>query len=269
MNRRAFLAAAATSPVITASPLARAAPQRKPQQDLYDLRRYRFASPGKREAFETFLADVMVPAVNRAGISRVGVFAPVPAPDGKPSPDDLDLHVLLTHPRLDSVLQLDRRLAEDDRYQSAGKAILSAPKSDPAYVRIDATLLQAFAGFPRLKLPPTAADPSTPRVFELRTYESPNEERARNKVHMFEHGEFALFDRARMPCVFFGTGIAGAGLPHLTYLISHTSLESAKASWKSFFADPEWTRLKDDPIYQDNVSKVTNRFMRSARGSQI
>ena len=266
MRRREFLAASAAA-AMTALIKPGHAQQAESARQVFELRTYHFASPAKREAFEQFLADAAVPAFNRAGISPVGVWKLL-AQDNlnlKLSADPDDLWVLLPHNSLESVAMLEDRLAADQAFQMAGKSILSGPKSDPAYTRYESTLLLAMEGVPRVSVPSKAPT----RVFELRTYESHNVEKARNKLEMFNAGEFPIFGRAGMPGVFFGGAIAGSNLPQLTYMIVTDDMNDVKKGWGTFFNDPEWKKLSSNPGYKDNVSKVISRFLRPAGGSQI
>jgi hypothetical protein len=227
----------------------------------YELRTYHFSAAQKRDAFEKFVGDAMIPALNRLGIQPVGLFGLI---DQK-SPEANDLWVFLPHESLDSVISLEPRLAADDAYQAAGKDILLAGKRDPAFARFDTQLLYAFASHPRLTPPAT----SPGRVFELREYQNPNEERALNKMKMFNSGEIPIFIRAGMPGVFFGEAFAGPNLPHLTYMVFHESQDVSKKNWAVFSADTDWHKLNTDPDYKDNVSKVISRFLRPAAGSQL
>jgi hypothetical protein len=266
MRRREFLAASAAA-AMTALVKPGLAQQAESARQVFELRTYHFASPAKREAFEQFLADAAVPAFNRAGISPVGVWKRLAQdnPNLKLSADPDDLWVLLPHNSLESVAMLEDRLAADQAFQMAGKSILSGAKSDPAYTRYESTLLLAMEGVPRVSVPSKAPT----RVFELRTYESHNVEKARNKLEMFNAGEFPIFGRAGMPGVFFGGAIAGSDLPQLTYMIVTDDMKDVKKGWGAFFNDPQWKKLSSNPGYKDNVSKVISRFLRPAGGSQI
>ena len=86
---------------------------------------------------------------------------------------------------------------------------------------------------------------------------------------MFNKGEMPVFSRAGMPGVFFGGAIAGANLPHLTYMIVHRDSDAVKKDWSAFSADAEWKKLSADPQYRDNVSKIINLFIRPTEASQI
>ena len=46
-------------------------------------------------------------------------------------------------------------------------------------------------------------------------------------------------------------------------------MEEHKARWQTFFAHPEWERMKNLPQYKDTVSKINNWFVKPANFSQI
>jgi len=264
MQRRTFLQLAGATAGLGLMAIARGddqPPVDTSKAQTYELRTYHFKTAEKRDAYEKFLGDAAVPALNRLGIQPVGVFT---LADQK-GPEATDLWLFLPHESVQSVIDLEPRLAADTEYQNAGKEILLAGKSDPAFTRFDTQLLYAFASHPRLTPPPKQPD----RVFELRQYENPNEERALNKVKMFNSGEIPLFDRAGMPGVFFGEAFAGPKLPHLTYMVFHENQDAAKKNWAAFGGDPDWQKLKNDPIYLDNVSNIVARFLRPSEASQI
>jgi len=273
MQRRAFLksatlaaGAALAGTTITAT-AARAADAPATVEHVYEVRTYHFASPEKQKAFADFLASTMIPALNRAGVKPVGVFTLTAKdnPDLKLDGDPNELWVFLKHPSPAALIDLENRLAADAEFQSAGKSILTAPKSDPAFTRISSMLLRPMSGSPEVRVPERSAN----RFFELRTYESPTVERHLNKLAMFNAGEFGAFERAGMPGVFFGGAIVAADLPQLTYMVVHDDEAHVKAQWSAFGKDEQWVKLKNDPQYKDNVSKITRRFLRPAAGSQI
>ncbi len=237
-------------------------------RQLLDLRRYTFASPEKRQAFEAFLASGLIPALNRLGFHPVGAFRmtkadnPQAAFAGDTSPD---LYVLIPHARPGSFATLDARLAADAAYTQALEALKEAPK-DPAYARYEGSMLLSFDQCPKVEVPTTAAG----RLLQLRIYESYNDERSRMKVRMFnEGGEIRLFREVGLHPVFFGHALSGPKLPNLTYMLGFESDEAQKAAWAKFLQHPEWLKLRDDPMYRDTVSNITNLMLRPVAGSQI
>jgi hypothetical protein len=237
-------------------------------RQLIDVRTYHFANAQKQRAYEQFLGQAGIAALNRAGVEPVGVWklAAKDNPNLKLTADPTDLYVVLPHKSMDSVLTLERRLAADEEYQKAGEKVLKTAKSDPAYSRYESSLLLAFEGFPQVQAPTKAPT----RLIQLRIYESHNEERARKKIHMFDvGGETAIFKKVGLNPVFFGEAIAGAKLPNLTYAVAFENEAAMKAGWDAFRVDPDWKKLAADQTYKDTVSTITNLVLRPAEGSQI
>ena len=225
-----------------------------------ELRRYHMV-PGKLDAFGAFLRDAAIPAMNRAGVSRVGAFTVV---YGENAPS---LLLVLAHPTLESVVSLRDRLANDTVYASAGAAIIDAPLSNPTFTRVESTLLRAFDAMQTLESP--AAATKTPRIYELRTYESHSDRAALNKLKMFNAGEVPIFRRAGLTPVFFGETLVGANMPSLVYMLTFTDIAARDAAWKKFGQDPEWKTLSSDPQYRDNVSAISDIILQPTSYSQI
>lgn len=266
MRRRDFIVAGAIATGSLALPsMARSS---KKGRQFIELRIYHFASPEKQQAFETFLQNAAIPAFNRAGARPVGVFKLFAKDnaDLKLEADSTDLYVLLPHASAESLASFSNHVASDKTFQNAGEAIIHAPKSDPAFVRYESSLMYAFEMFPQLKVPTEAAN----RLLQLRIYESHSNERGRKKIEMFNQGgELAIFARCGMTGVFFGQTLVGSKLPSLTYMLAFASEQEQKKAWETFRNDPEWKRLSKADEYKDAVSNVTNLVLRPAAGSQI
>src|SRR5215204_3676805 len=260
VDRRDFLAAtavAAVSPLPTLGALAQPA-----ARQFIELRRYHLLPGAKQRAFSTFVGDVAIPAMNRAGVGKVGAFT-VMYGENAPS-----LLLALTHQSLDSAVTLRERMASDTAYTSAGRAILEAPLSDPAFVRVESSLLRAFASMPAVE-PSAGVAAKSPRIYELRTYESHSDPAAVNKLKMFDAGEIPIFRKTGLTPVFFGETIFGAKMPSLTYMLTFADMTARDAAWKAFSADPDWKTLSGDPQYKDNVSAISDIILRPTPYSQI
>jgi NIPSNAP protein len=260
VDRREFLAAtavAAVSPLPKLDTLAQSA-----TRQYIELRRYHLLPGTKQRAFIDFVGNAAIPAMNRAGVARVGAFTVV---YGENAPS---LLLVLAHPSLDSVVSLRDRLASDAVYARAGAAILEAPMSDPAFVRVESTLLRAFDAMPTLA-PSSGAGAATPRIFELRAYESHSDRAALNKLKMFNAGEVPIFRRAGLTPVFFGETLVGANMPSLIYMLTFSDISARDAAWTAFGKDPEWKTLSADPQYRDNVSAISDIILQPTAYSQI
>jgi hypothetical protein len=205
---------------------------------------------------------VLLPALQRLGVGPVGVFETTVGPE-MPA-----VHLLIPHESLAALQALPARLATDPAFQKpAALAYRDATAAQPAFVRVDSSLLVAFDELPRLEKPAAG-----PRVFELRTYESPSEAAHLRKVEMFGRlGELAIFRRCGLTPVFFARNVVGARLPALTYLLTFPDMAAREKAWAAFRADPAWQKLKATPGYTDVeiVSNISDVLLRPAGHSQI
>jgi len=147
--------AAVDSPAVTA---ASAAPRQ-----YYELRTYHFASADQQQRYSGFIQGALLPALNRAGSTPVGVFTV------ENRPDDHTLTMVIPFSSIEAYASLDSHLENDTTYQAAGAEVLDLPSSDPPYTRIDSSLLAAFERMPHLTLPAQSAAKQG-RAFELRNY---------------------------------------------------------------------------------------------------
>ena len=231
-------------------------------QEYYELRVYRIDSLEKQDVASRYLETALVPALNRMGIDRVGVFT-LQEPG-----DDFSIFTLIPYSTLDQMARLSDVLDQDADYQQAASEYFSASIDDPAYGRIESKLMKAFDSIPVMELPAQTAG-REPRIFELRTYESHHENAAYRKVQMFDEGETRIMRETGLGPVFFGEVLVGHDVPNLTYILSSTDRETHKKSWEAFLAHPDWVRMKAMDRYKDTVSKITNWFLVPTPYSQI
>jgi len=124
--------------------------------------------------------------------------------------------------------------------------------------------MEAFDGLPKLRIPEKNRG-----LFELRTYESYNEDAARRKIAMFNDEELPLFDKVELHPVFFSKILAGKFMPALMYMLWFTNMNERDANWKKFGDSPEWKTMSGKTIYADTVSKVRRKFLTPTDYSQI
>lgn len=228
----------------------------------YELRLYRIKSPQQQKLVDDFWRDAAIPAYNRAGIKPVGAFVELDKPEVK------TIYILIPYNSLEAFAALPARLAADAGYQSAGAPYLNAPKSEPAYDRMESSLTIAFEGMRKLQVPPSV-EGNKPWIFEMRTYESHSEPKGVNKVEMFNAGEVELMKEVGLSPVFFSQTLIGNRLPNLVYMTSGENPEEHAKHWKAFGEAPLWKKLLADPKYKDNVSNATKVFLKRTPYSQI
>lgn len=256
-----------------------AAPNPTPTaRDYYELRCYhlqagtRLKTDANPALLDRYLEEALLPAVSKLGLKNTGVFTEldVNKAAGTSTPK---LHspvwLLLTHPTLESFVQVSATLNADPAVQLAGHNYLTTPKNLPAFERIDTWLLRSFQGLPQMSVPPCSHQRIPTRVFEMRDYESYGEMPALRKMAMFDEGEINLMQDLGMNPVCFGQALAGPDLPHLRYITSGPDLTTHLHHWSKFGPDPRWLAMKDLPRFADAVSKNTARFLTPKAYSQL
>jgi hypothetical protein len=261
MERRAFM----TSMMAIASARGSAQGTQSATPEYYLWRQYILRNGTAPPRVAEYLQNAAIPGLNRIGHSPIGVFEVVA---GLPGPT---LFVLTPLPNLDVLPAIESKLQSDDQYLRAAAPYLDATATDPAYVRQENAVLAAFPKFPRLVVP-TATAAKGPRLFELRTYESPSEKAHLAKVKMFsEMGEIEIFKRVGLTPVFFSRTLAGPRMPSLVYMLVHENMAGREKSWDTFRNDAEWKKVSSTPGFSDAdiVTNITTVFLRPAVYSQI
>lgn len=266
LKRRAFLQRTAVAAGLAGLPLAgtQAAETAPAQLEYYELRLYHFRKGAQQRRFDDYASKAAIPALNRIGIGPVGVFNVAIGPDSPTA------YVLIPYPSLNAMAEATDRMRSDPDYLKLGADYVDATPTDPAYVRVESSLMVAFTGMPKLEVPSGTAA-KQPRLFELRTYESHSKKASKKKIQMFNEGEIAIFRRNGLAPVFFGETIIGTRLPNLTYMLTYKDNAEREKAWGAFGGDPEWKKLSTTPGYTDPeiVSNITNVLLRPTGYSQI
>ena len=261
MMRRDFLAGSLLAAAGPGS--GGAAEPKKRAPEWYELRTYH-QRLGQTKVLNDFLGEVTLPALRRLGVGPVGAF------DTTFGPEMPAVRLLIPHESPAAAAALPGRLAADPAYHkgTAAMAYHGAPGTQPPYQRMDSVLLAAFERFPKLELPPV----DKPRIFELRTYESPTEAAHLRKMEMFtKMGELELFRRAGLTPMFFARTVVGPRQPNFMYMLTFPDMAAREKAWATFRADPEWQKLKATPGYNDaeTMSNITDLVLRPAPYSQV
>lgn len=231
-----------------------------PKPEYYELRLYHLRRGPKVKLVNDFFREVALPAMNRNGLNPIGFF------DVMIGPDNPTLYVLIPHKSMESFATASAQVTADSEYQKAGASFLNMPATDPAYIRVESSLMVAFDTIPKLEVPA-----NKPRIFELRTYESHNKKANKKKIEMFNVGEIAIFRKAGLQPVFFGETLIGSRLPNLTYMLTYPDMATRDKNWSQFVADPEWKKLSTTPGFTDAeiVTNINSVFLRPTAYSQI
>jgi hypothetical protein len=257
MQRRDFLKTSALTAGTVAAGISPAlAEQQAKPRELYELRIYELR--WGQGALDEYLSKALVPALNRLGVKKIGAFSEI----GKSEP--AKIYLLIPYPSFEDYGRITLALKKDEAFAQASTAYNQIPQDQAVFSRVDTSLLLAFEGIPQL-VPPAAGS----RVFELRNYESYNEDAARRKVKMFNEGELDIFRNTKLNSVFFGEMIAGKNMPGLTYMIAFKDMAERDANWKAFINDPAWGAISKAPEYANTVSRINKTFLEPLSYSQL
>jgi hypothetical protein len=253
MNRRNLITAAAALGVPGSAAAAT-------KNAIFELRYFRMRNGAQIQRTSDFFSKYYIPAAQRAGIGPLGFFNALVA---EQSPF---LLALSSYSGISAMETAMDKMAADKDFQKG----FSEYNSEPSYIRLESSLLRAFDSIPAIEIPPGDAK-RQPRIFELRTYESPNAKASKTKIKMFDDAEIKIFRRCGMLPVFFGETLIGRNLPNLTYMLAYDDLAARDKVWKMFGADPEWQKLRSTPGLTDPeiVSNISNAILRPLPFSPI
>ena len=247
---RTFSAVLAVLILASAYSFTSAAPPKK--QQYFEIKIYRISTPEQALVTDNYLKNAFIPAMHKAGISKVGVFKPVEADTafGKL------IYVFIPYITSDRYFEITASLENDKDYKAAGKDFLDAPYNNPPYLRYESVFLKAFAFMPEFKVY-SYSTPVNERIYELRSYESATEAKALKKIHMFnEGGEMKIFESIGSNAVFYGQVLLGSQKPRLMYMTTYADMKSHDDHWKAFRESPEWKRLSSMEEYKNTTTKT-------------
>ena len=229
--------------------------------EYYELRVYDLKDDRQQKLVENYLKDAAIPALTRLGVKHTGVFTEM-----KPA-GQTKVIALVQYNSLAHFSAVADSIGKDAAYNEKGAAYLNAPANQPAYERIESSLLKAFTHMPHLEAPE-----KKPRIFELRQYQSAGEAAGKKKIEMFnDEGEIDIFKRLGFHPVFWGETVIGPLRPNLTYMVTFDDLAAKDAHWKAFGSDPQWKKISSVPEYADAllVNKITSTLIVPTEYSQL
>ncbi|HMB61617.1 MAG TPA: NIPSNAP family protein [Eudoraea sp.] len=228
------------------------------QEEVYEFRTYELEYFSPAEVLHNYFEQALIPALNRMGIGNVGAFEET----GEALPKKI--YLLIAYENIQAFQASKDALARDVKYLNDAKSYLQAAEESIPYKRISTNLIRSTPGVPKLVKPADKAN-----LFELRIYESHNEDALRRKVKMFNDSEFGIFEDVGLPVVFFGSNIAGEQMPCLTYLLAFKDKAAHAEAWAKFGPHPEWQRIIKLEEYANAMNDITRVFLKPLPYSQL
>ena len=235
------------------------------QPDYYLLKTYHFSKNEQEAKIMDYLENAYVPAMHSIGNETVGVFSLL----GNDTAEMKKVFVLIPGKDLGKLLETEDELANHDMHLKSGADYWATAHDQPAYDRIESSLLKAFHLHKTFKKPNLEA-PMKDRIYELRSYEGASEKLYRKKVEMFnEGGEIDIFNDLNFNAVFYSETLVGAHTPNLVYLTTYENMEDRNKHWDAFRNAPAWKVLSAKDEYKNTVSHIDISFLIPADFSDI
>ncbi len=252
MDRRDFMTSAAGFAAAQAAGQSAGSPARPGKSQYFELRYYKVHSGDQPRRMNDWNSKTLLPLMKKHGFGPSGFFnVSVGA-----SPTMVGL---ASYPSWASIETSWMKLGSDPDF---GKAItaMEAESPEPPFDRTEATLLRATDYSPEPKA--VAERPKTPRVFELRTYESDTYKHFLAINRRFRDHTVKLFAKHGFDQIFYGTMEYGTTMPCLTYLLAFDSLAHREKAWAEFGADPDWVKVRNESVTEGQiVTRITNLIL--------
>jgi len=258
MERRNFIKASAVvaaASVAGTSIASEATPSAT--KEIYEWKVYHFKNGGAKSKIDAFYKEALIPFMNNKGV-KIGAFGEYSQSE---PPVTYYLHIYAS---MADYQAIKKEMWKDDKFLQAAKVYFETTAELGTFTRYETYLLEAFDAIPQLKMPSKERG-----MFELRTYESNNEEAAQRKIKMFNSEEIGIFAKSSLRPVFFGEILAGPQMPALMYLLEFKDLDERKALWKNFGDSSEWNVLRSKTEFANTVSVVNKIFLIPLDYSQI
>lgn len=198
---------------------------------LYELRVYH-AEAGKLDDLLSRFRDHTVGLFEKAGMTNVGYWVPVENKDNL-------LIYLLSYPDRGSRDDSWKKFLADEDWK---KAFAASRKDGPLVGKIDQLFLTSTDFSPGF----SSADGNAERLFEMRTYTTPEKGLAAIKSRFRDH-TVALFAKHGITNLGYFQLAKGQAAEDetLLYFIAHKDADAAAKSWDDFRKDPAWAAAKN------------------------
>ena len=267
MRRRNFIKTAGALSMVSATGMAsslKSSNVLSGEKEIYEWRIYTLTGDGK--SLDAFFESTLIPAYNRKSI-KVGAFKQYKPKEGEKE----QRHILFIYPDITTYLAVKKTIWDDMEFRRKAQPFYDATapadkalKPSPAYSEFESYLCEAFNKIPVHRKP----DPSR-TLFEIRIYQSPNEEANQRKVKMFNEGEIDLFDKVAINSVLYGEILCGPLQPALLYLTWYKDEATRGEAWKKFGGHDDWKRMSGLAEYANTATNNTSILLSPLSFSQV
>ena len=204
----------------------------EPDTRVFEMRTY-YAAPGKLDDLHARFRDHTTKLFAKHGITNIGYWVPIENTDNK-------LVYVLAYPSREARETSWKEFGADPDWQAARKA---SEENGKLVAKVEQLFMKATDFSPAI-LPPISG---APRTFELRTYTTTPGNLPALHTRFREH-TIALFAKHGVTNLWYWQLLPEQKIADpentLVYLLAHTSVDAAKASFAAFRDDPEWVAVK-------------------------
>ena len=136
------------------------------------------------------------------------------------------------------------RLSADKPFEAATDAWQAG--TEPPYDSLTTVLLEAAEVSPELA--PPDPQPKTPRIFEMRLYQTRTLKELRGLKERFAEAEVKILAKAGSQPILFGATVIGPDNPNLTWMIAFEDMAAREKFNAAFAADPDWIKLRQQSL---------------------
>ncbi len=222
----------------------------------YELRIY-YAPEGKLDALIERFQKHSVKLLEKHGLKNVGYWVPV-------QNDKNQLYYIVSSPSKEAHEKGWKDFFADKKWQKVAKA---SEANGKIVEKVESIILDVADDISPVVKPHRSG---TDGIFELRTYYCfPG--KLPNLITRFKDHTLKLFEKHGMVNLpYWSTVEADGSQGKLVYLLGHASVDAAKASFKSFGADPDWIKARDASEAGGKiVQKVESVYLKALPFSNI
>lgn len=136
------------------------------------------------------------------------------------------------------------RLNADKPFEAATDAWQAGP--EPPFDSMTTELLEAAEFSPEFA--PLDPQPKTPRIFEMRVYQTRTLKELRGLKERFAEAEVRILAKAGAQPILFGATAIGPDNPNLTWMIAFEDMAAREKFNAAFAADPDWIKLRQQSL---------------------
>lgn len=228
------------------------------QKEMYEIRVYELKFGKPEKVLHDYISNALIPALNRQEIYNIGIFEELG--DALPK----KIYLFIPYKNMEIFQNVYENLKTDTAFKNASKSYDTTEEQSFPYETYTTSFFIAFDGFPKV-VKPNEDD----TIFELRIYESYNEDAFLRKVKMFNESEFKIFEDVGLRPVFFGEQIAGEHMPNLTYLLAFKDMKDHDLTWEKFGPHPEWQRISNLPEYANAINNIRRVYLKPVSYSKL